>query len=158
LLLPETIDEAAQKILNRDIPIHILVNSAGITGVPRMLDKRGYEYHFAVNHLGHFQLTARLFPSLKEARGARVIAVSSRGHRAGGINFADINFEHTEYTPMRAYAQSKTANILFSVRLDTLMKEYGVRAFAVHPGPIPTSDLFAGSAVGLKSNFTVGML
>jgi hypothetical protein len=87
-----------------------------------------------------------------------VIAVSSRGHRAGGINFDDINFEHTEYAPMRAYAQSKSANALFAVHLDRLAKQYGVRAFAVHPGPIPTSDLFAESAVGIKSNFTVGLL
>jgi NAD(P)-dependent dehydrogenase (short-subunit alcohol dehydrogenase family) len=158
LLLPETIDICAQKILNRSIPIHILVNSAGIIGIPRTLDKRGYEYQFATNHLGHFQLTARLFPALKKAVGARVIVVSSRGHRAGGVNFDDINFEHTEYAPMRAYAQSKSAIVLFAVQLDKPARQHGVRAFAVHPGPIPTSDLFAESVVGIKSNLTVGLL
>ncbi|MDR1917369.1 MAG: SDR family NAD(P)-dependent oxidoreductase [Christensenellaceae bacterium] len=158
LLKPETIDAVVQTILARDIPIHILVNSAGIIGIPRTIDKRGYEYQFATNHLGHFQLTARLFPALQKANGARVVAVSSRGHRAGGINFDDINFERTEYVPMRAYAQSKTANVLFAIQLDKLAKQYGVRAFAVHPGPIPTSDLFAESAVGIKSNFTVWIM
>ncbi|MDR1939285.1 MAG: SDR family NAD(P)-dependent oxidoreductase [Clostridiales bacterium] len=158
LLKPETIDAAAQKVLDRDIPIHILVNNAGIIGIPRTLDKRGIEYHFATNHLGHFQLTARLFPALKRAHGARVVAVSSRAHREGGVNFDDINFERTEYKPMRAYAQSKSANVLFAVRLDNLAKRYGVRAFAVHPGPIPTSDLFAESVVGIRSRFTVGLL
>jgi NAD(P)-dependent dehydrogenase (short-subunit alcohol dehydrogenase family) len=129
-----------------------------VIGLPLLRDERGYEYHFAINHLGHFQLTARLFPALKAANGARVVAVSSRGHRAGGILFDDLHFEHTAYEPMRAYAQSKTANALFALHLDTIAKQHNIRAFSVHPGPIPSSDLFAESAVGIKPAITVQML
>lgn len=60
-------------------------------------------------------MTARLFPALKKANGSRVIEVASRGHRLGGIISDDINFQKTEYNAMRAYAQSKSANILFMV-------------------------------------------
>ena len=150
LLQPDTIDAAANKIVNSGKPVHILVNSAGIIGIPLTRDSRGYEYQFAVNHLGHFQLVARLYPALKKANGARVISITSRGHRWGGVIFEDPNFEHTGYSPNRAYAQSKTAISLFAVQLNELAQKDNIQAFAVHPGPIPSSDLFAESLVGIK--------
>jgi NAD(P)-dependent dehydrogenase (short-subunit alcohol dehydrogenase family) len=108
---------------------------------PLIRDKRGYESQFATNHLGHFQLTARLWPALKNAKSARVISVSSRAQRLGGVNFDDPNFQKTEYDSWKAYAQSKSANSLFAVELDRLGKTHGVRAFSVHPGLIPTTNL-----------------
>lgn len=157
LLKPETIDTVAAKINQSGKPVHILVNSAGIIGIPLTRDRRGYEWQFATNYLGHFQLTARLYPALKKANGARVVFVSSRGHRWGGVLFDDPNFEHTQYMPNRAYAQSKTALSLFAVRLDERSQKDNVRAFAVHPGPIPSSDLFAESMVGIKPPAVVAL-
>ncbi|AGF55805.1 MULTISPECIES: oxidoreductase [Clostridium] len=141
LMDSDSINSFAEKFIASGRPINILVNSAGIMTPPLMRDNRGYESQFATNHLGHFQLTARLWPALKKAGSARVIAVSSRAQRLGGVNFEDPNFQKTEYDKWKAYAQSKSANILFAVELDRLGKEYGVRAFAVHPGLIPTTDL-----------------
>jgi NAD(P)-dependent dehydrogenase (short-subunit alcohol dehydrogenase family) len=102
------------------------------------LDDRGYEYHFATNHLGHFQLTTRLLPALRAAKGARVVSVSAWAHRLSDVVFNDRNFTRREYKPMLGYAQSKTANILFAVGLDAREKENGVRAFSLHPGSILT--------------------
>lgn len=141
LMNPDSIDSFAEKFMASGRALHILVNSAGIMAPPLMRDNRGYESQFATNHLGHFQLTSRLWPALKRAGNARVIAVSSRAQRLGGVNFEDPNFEKTEYDKWKAYAQSKSANVLFAVELDRLGREYGVRSFAVHPGLIPTTDL-----------------
>jgi NAD(P)-dependent dehydrogenase (short-subunit alcohol dehydrogenase family) len=107
--------------------------------------------------LGHFELTAKLYPALVKANGARIVNVSSRGHRAGGVIFGDINFNHTEYDGMVAYAQSKTALILFTLKLDELAQKDNIRAFAVHPGPIPSTDIFAESGVGIDSDFKVSL-
>lgn len=136
-----SINDFVNRFLSSGRQLDILINSAGIMAPPLMRDERGYESQFATNHLGHFQLTATLWPALKKSGNARVVAVSSRAQRLGGINFDDPNFEHTEYDKWKAYAQSKTANILFALGLDELGKEYGVRAFAVHPGLIPTTNL-----------------
>ncbi|MBE6088023.1 MAG: SDR family NAD(P)-dependent oxidoreductase [Clostridium beijerinckii] len=141
LMDPMSIDSFAQKFINSQRSLHILINSAGIMAPPLIRDKRGYESQFATNHLGHFQLTARLWPALKNAKGARVISVSSRAQRLGGVNFDDPNFQKTEYDNWKAYAQSKSANSLFAVELDRLGKTHGVRAFSVHPGLIPTTNL-----------------
>ena len=141
LMNPDSIDSFAEKFIASGRALHLLINSAGIMAPPLMRDNRGYESQFATNHLGHFQLTSRLWPALKKAGNARVIAVSSRAQRLGGVNFEDPNFEKTEYDKWKAYAQSKSANVLFAVELDRLGREYGVRSFAVHPGLIPTTDL-----------------
>jgi NAD(P)-dependent dehydrogenase (short-subunit alcohol dehydrogenase family) len=159
LLKPETIETFSKKFLATNKPIHILINHAGIINLPHLTkDSRGYEYQFATNHLGHFELTARLFPALVKANGARVIEVSSRGHRLGGVIFDDINFEKTEYNGMRGYAQSKSANILFALKLNELGKKYKVQAFSVHPGPVPSSEIFAGSMVGLIPNYKISLM
>ncbi|MFI5693352.1 oxidoreductase [Kribbella sp. NPDC051586] len=138
LLDPASIDAFADRFLAAGRALHILVNSAGIMANPLTRDARGYESQFATNHLGHFQLTTRLLPALRQAGGARVVAVSSRGHRYSAVDFDDPNFEHREYAPYPAYGQSKTANILFAVELDERERANGIRAFAVHPGSIIT--------------------
>ncbi|WP_328998293.1 oxidoreductase [Kribbella sp. NBC_00709] len=138
LLDPASIDTFADRFLAGGRALHILVNSAGIMANPLTRDARGYESQFATNHLGHFQLTTRLLPALRQAGGARVVAVSSRGHRYSDVDFDDPNFEHREYAPYPAYGQSKTANVLFAVELDARERADGIRAFAVHPGSIIT--------------------
>jgi NAD(P)-dependent dehydrogenase (short-subunit alcohol dehydrogenase family) len=141
LLDPASIDAFARGFVDSGRPLHILVNSAGIMATPLTRDARGYESQFSVNHLGHFQLTARLLPALRNAASARVVSVSSRGHRFGGVDFDDPNFERRDYDKWKAYGQSKTANILFALALDGRGEKHGVRALSVHPGRILTTDL-----------------
>ena len=138
---PDSIDTFAGKFMASGRPVHLLVNSAGIMAAPLTRDKRGYESQFATNHLGHFQLTARLWPALQQAGSARVVSISSWGHRLSTVVFEDPNFQHREYDRLAAYGQSKTANVLFAVALYALGTNDGVRAFAVHPGGIIGTDL-----------------
>lgn len=135
---PASIDAFADRFLAEGSPLHMLVNSAGVMACPLTRDARGYELQFATNHLGHFQLTARLWPALAKANGARVVSVSSRGHRFAAVDVDDPHFERRAYDPWVAYGQSKTANVLFAVELDTRGEADDVRAFAVHPGAIVT--------------------
>jgi NAD(P)-dependent dehydrogenase (short-subunit alcohol dehydrogenase family) len=135
---PASIDAFAARFVASGEPLHILVNSAGVMAMPLTRDARGYEMQFATNHLGHFQLTARLWLTLKRAHGARVVSVSSRGHRFAGVDFDDPNFERREYDPWVAYGQSKTANVLFALGVDKHGEADGIRAFALHPGAIIT--------------------
>src|SRR5262249_43911941 len=111
---------------------------AGVMASPLSRDGRGNESQFSANHLGHFQLTVRLWPALIKARGARVVALSSRGHRFSGVDFDDPNFGRRRYDKWKAYGQSKTANALFALGLDRRGRGHGVRAFSVHPGAIST--------------------
>lgn len=138
LLDPASVDAFAQRFLDSGQPLDILIHSAGIMASPLARDARGYEVQFATNHLGHFRLAARLWPALVKAGGARVVSVSSRGHRIAGVDFADVNFERRAYEKWTAYGQSKTANVLFALELDKRGQAQGVRAFSVHPGSILT--------------------
>ena len=138
LLDPTSIGEFAKSFLRKNEKLNILVNNAGIMAPPLSRDSRGYESQFSANHLGHFHLTCLLWPALVRAKGARVIALSSYGHRRAGVDFHDPNFERREYDPWVAYGQSKTANSLFAVALDSIGQREAVRAFAVHPGGIVT--------------------
>jgi NAD(P)-dependent dehydrogenase (short-subunit alcohol dehydrogenase family) len=141
LIDPASIDAFAETFLASGRLLHILVNNAGIMATPLTRDARGYEAQFATNHLGHFQLTARLWPALLAAGGARVVALSSRGHRFSPVVFEDLHFEHRPYEPFLAYGQSKTANALFAVELDRRGMSQGVRALSVHPGSIADTGL-----------------
>ena len=136
---PVSIDGFAATISTKTGKIDILINNAAIMANALTRDARGYESQFATNHLGHFQMTARLWPLLQAAgAGARVVVLSSIGHRGGGVDFEDINFERRPYQKWLAYAQAKSANALFAVHLDTLGAPHDIRAFAVHPGGIAT--------------------
>ncbi len=142
LINPDSIDTFADRFLAAGNPLHFLVNSAGIMAVPTLtLDARGYELHFATNHLGHFQLTTRLWPALVSADQARVVSVSSWGHHFSPVVFDDPNFEHCEYNPWTGYGQSKTANILLAVEADRRGQKDGIRAFSLHPGSIVGTGL-----------------
>ncbi|MDE1174972.1 MAG: oxidoreductase [Parvibaculaceae bacterium] len=136
---PASINTFARDFVQSGLPLHILINSAGIMALPtRECDARGNELQFSTNHLGHFQLTLGLWPALKRAQGARVVSVSSLGHRFSNVLFDDINFDRRDYDPWLAYGQSKTANVLFAVALDKRGEAHGVRAFSLHPGGIVT--------------------
>jgi NAD(P)-dependent dehydrogenase (short-subunit alcohol dehydrogenase family) len=133
LLDPVSIDAFAARYVESGRPLHILVNNAGIASRDLVHDARGYESTFATNHLGHFQLTIGLLPALRAAGGARVVNVSSGGHRLSDIRWDDLHFA-TGYDGHLAYGQAKTANILFAVELDRRWAEDGIHGYAVHPG------------------------
>ena len=149
LMDPATIDAFADQFLATGSPLHLLINNAGIMWVPLQRDARGYESQLATNHLGHFQLTARLWPALKKAGGARVVNVSSYGHQIAPFNFEDPNFEQREYETLSAYGQSKTANNLFAVELDRRGQAFGVRAYSLHPGSVNGTDLGRDAPIAL---------
>lgn len=132
LLNPGSIDQLVAGVTG---PLHLLVLNAGIAGVPdRRLSIDGHELHFATNHLGHFRLALGLLPALQKAHGARVAVVSSRAHLDSPVIFDDIDFERRRYEPASAYAQSKTANVLFAVPANTRWAGDGIFVNALHPG------------------------
>jgi NAD(P)-dependent dehydrogenase (short-subunit alcohol dehydrogenase family) len=134
---PDSIDRFAGRFADGGA-LHILVNNAGVMALPLTRDARGNEMQFATNHLGHFRLTARLWEPLRRAGAARVVSLSSVGHRRAPVDPDDPNFDRRPYDKWAAYGQSKSANSLFAVELDHRGRGHGVRAFAVHPGGILT--------------------
>ncbi len=128
----------AERFLASKRPIHILINNAAIMACPETRVGPGWEAQFATNHLGHYALVNHLWPALKAAKGARVVALSSTGHKISPMRWDDVMFEGGTYEKWQAYGQAKTANCLFAVQLDKLGQPDGVRAFAVHPGGIMT--------------------
>ncbi|WP_319529499.1 SDR family NAD(P)-dependent oxidoreductase [uncultured Cohaesibacter sp.] len=150
LTSPNSIDSFASEFIQSGLPLHLLINNAGIMALPELRrDGAGNELQFSTNHLGHFRLTLRLWEALKKANGARVVSVSSAGHRFSSVLFDDINFNRRDYDPFKAYGQSKTANILFAVGLDQRGKEMGIRAFSLHPGGISATNL--GTHIGVDT-------
>ncbi|WP_375586892.1 SDR family NAD(P)-dependent oxidoreductase [Flagellimonas aurea] len=141
LLNHNSIDAFADRFLASGRPLHLLINNAGIMWVPLRRDNRGFESQLTVNYLAQFQVTAKLWTTLKKANGARIINVSSQGHQFAPFNFDDPNFEHREYETLQGYGQSKTAVNLFSLELDNRTKEFGVRAYSLHPGSIGGTEL-----------------
>jgi NAD(P)-dependent dehydrogenase (short-subunit alcohol dehydrogenase family) len=122
----------ADRFLASGRRIDLMINSAGIMRTPETRVGPGWESQFATNHLGHFALVNRLRPAF--ADDVRVVSVSSVGHLFSDIRWDDLHFTREPYEPRLAYGQSKTANALFAVHLNTL----GVQAFSVHPGRIIT--------------------
>jgi NAD(P)-dependent dehydrogenase (short-subunit alcohol dehydrogenase family) len=136
LMTPASIDAFANKFIASGRPLHLLINNAGIMWVPLRRDARGIESQLATNYLAQFHLTARLWPALKMAEGARVINLSSQGHQFATFDFEDPNFLNRDYETLQGYGQSKTASNLFSLELDNRGRAFNVRAYAVHPGSV----------------------
>ena len=115
--------------------LDILINNAGVMATPRGSTADGFELQFGTNHLGHFALTGLLLDTITRTPKARVVTISSMGHRFAQIDFANLNAERA-YDPQRAYAQSKLANLLFTYELQRRFAAAGVSAIAVaaHPG------------------------
>jgi NAD(P)-dependent dehydrogenase (short-subunit alcohol dehydrogenase family) len=138
----DSVRNAAQQIV-ADMPsINLLFNNAGVMACPLGRTAQGFEMQFGTNHMGHFLLSCLLAPSLmaasNEGQSARVICLSSAGHRRSNVDFDDPNYERRDYEKWAAYGQSKTANALFALGLDNKLGKFGVSAFAVHPGVIMT--------------------
>ncbi|MCW2624622.1 SDR family NAD(P)-dependent oxidoreductase [Mycobacterium sp.] len=134
-----SVRSAAVEISGRFPRVDILINNAGVMFTPYQRTKDGFELQLGVNHLGHFELTRRLVPLLLNAGSARVINLSSDGHKIFDIDLDDPNWEHRPYDKFKAYGAAKTANVLFTVALDARYRDSGVRSFAVHPGTVATA-------------------
>ncbi|RPD58291.1 NAD(P)-binding protein [Lentinus tigrinus ALCF2SS1-7] len=123
--------------------IDVLVNNAGVMACAYGTTADGLEMHLGTNYVGHFLFTMLLVPKLlaSEAKGGpRVVNVSSDGHRLSDIRWDDLGFQDGKtYHKWRAYGQSKTANILFSVALAEKLGLRGLKAFSLHPGAIATN-------------------
>jgi NAD(P)-dependent dehydrogenase (short-subunit alcohol dehydrogenase family) len=148
----ESIADFADRMRSAGQPINILVNNAGLMAPPkRQITADGFELQFGTNYLGHFALTGRLVPLLKEGR-ARVVELSSIAHRSGQIHFDDLNFERG-YKPFPVYGQSKLAMLMFAVELDRRSKAegWGLTSVAAHPGFARTDLVDNGPAVGANA-------
>lgn len=137
----ESVRACAAAFLVRDLPLHVLINNAGIGGI-RGLTKDGFEMHFGVNHLGHFLLTLLLVERLKASAPARVVTVASKMHYStDALDFDILQRSTKTVSGMPEYGVSKLANILFSAELARRLDGSGVHTYAVHPG-IVASDIW----------------
>ena len=163
-----SVQKAAEEILAAHQTVDLLVNNAGVMGIPERRTADGFEMQFGVDHLGHFALTARLMPALLGAPAARVVTVTSTAHHMGrAVDPKNPNLDG-HYGPWRAYGQAKLANFHFGLGLDRLLHEAGGSAASLiaHPG-LSNTELQAVSVEetggGLSQRFflmlarTVGM-
>jgi NAD(P)-dependent dehydrogenase (short-subunit alcohol dehydrogenase family) len=123
-------------------PLDLLIDNAGMMGSPDLQrTPQGWEMQFATNHLGHFALALGLHDALAAVGDARIVSLSSVGHRRSPVIFDDVNFTSRPYDLGLAYGQSKTANVLFAVEATRRWGGDGITANAVHPGTIATTNL-----------------
>ena len=132
----KSISKFADEFKKKFTKLNILLNNAGIMTVPYGKTEDGFELQNAVNHLGHFALTAQVFEILKKTPNSRVVNVSSLAHRQGKMDFNNYLFEKGGYTKMKSYARSKLSNLLFTYELDRRIKEkhLSIKVLAAHPG------------------------
>jgi retinol dehydrogenase 13 len=127
-------------ILLRNYPrIDVLINSAGLHSTTRIVTQEGFELGLCVNHLAPFLLTHLLLDRLKQSAPARIIQVNSEGHRFGGLDLADLNWEHRPYIGLRGYGASKVAQLLTTWEFADRLKGSGVTINAMHPGDVKTN-------------------
>jgi NAD(P)-dependent dehydrogenase (short-subunit alcohol dehydrogenase family) len=156
--------EFAQKELDAQRPIHILVNNAGVMAPPKRLETTdGFELQFGTNVLGHFALTALLMPALEQAATAspdrpRVVTIASIAHQQGQIDFNDLQ-SRKAYSPMRSYRQSKLADLMFAIELDRRLRAARSRVMSVaaHPG-VANTNLFRSGDHSAFSGAVRGLL
>jgi NAD(P)-dependent dehydrogenase (short-subunit alcohol dehydrogenase family) len=126
-----------EQIMQEFSQLDVLLNNAGIMATPNVKTADGFEAQLGTNHLGHFALTGHLLPLLKATPGSRVVNVSSLAHKGGKMDFNDLMFENgRKFKPMRAYGQSKLANLLFTYELQRYFEANRINSLAVaaHPG------------------------
>ena len=134
-----SIRAASEELHTKFESLDLLINNAGVMTTPKATTKDGFELQFGTNHLGHFALTGLLLDRLLDVDGARIVTVSSNGHKMGGsIHFDDLQWER-RYNRMGAYTQSKLANLLFTYELQRRLAPRGKTvALAAHPGTSTT--------------------
>ena len=137
----DSVRECARTFLARGLPLHLLVNNAGLMNAPGQTHS-GFEPAFGVNHMGHFLLTQLLLERLRESAPARIVVVASRAHiRVRGIDWDAVRQPARSFMGLREYCASKLANVLFSAELGRRLRGSGVSTYALHPGVID-SDLW----------------
>jgi protochlorophyllide reductase len=136
----DSVATAAATMADRFGRLDLLINNAGVMGLPRALTRDGFELQFGINHLGHFALTQALLPLLRDRDGARVVTVTSGAQYFGRIEFDDLQGEQ-RYDRWRAYGQSKLANVMFALELQHRLEQTGSPALslAAHPGVARTN-------------------
>lgn len=133
------IRSVAQVFNSFNIPLHVLLNNAGLINKERRETVDGLEEVFAINHIAYFLLTMLLIDRLKEANNSRIVNVSSGAHAfVKGFNFEDYQAKNT-YKPFQVYGYSKLANILFTKKLSEILKEDNITVNCLHPGVVGTS-------------------
>ena len=139
----DSVRDFARRFVARRDGLDLLVNNAGVMAAPRRRTADGFELQLGTNHLGHFALTGLLLGALRARPGARVVTVSSNAHKAGRIDFDDLQGER-RYRRWRAYGQSKLANLLFMFELDRRARDAGLDlvSVAAHPGYAATNLQF----------------
>ena len=125
-----------------DAPLNVLINNAGVMACPQSYTANDLEMQVGTNHFGHFLLgvglTRALMNGAEEGRSARLVSLSSSGHRRGGINWDDVHYRTRPYDKWESYGQSKTANALFAVGYHKRFADLGITANSVMPGGIMT--------------------
>ena len=134
----QSVRACASAFLQRDLPLHLLVNNAGLAGA-KGKTASGFELAFGTNHIGHFLLTQLLLDRIKQATSARIVTVSSRAHyRASGLDWAALRETTASTVGLVEYNNSKLANALFSAELARRLAGTGVAAYSLHPGVVAT--------------------
>ncbi len=127
----DSIRSFAAKVKEKYKKIDILVNNAGFIALDRQVTKEGLEMQFGINHIGHFLLTTELAELMGE--GSRIVNVASGAHKVGKIHFDDINLTKG-FNVVKAYSQSKLANVLFTRELAGRLRDKGITVNCCHPG------------------------
>ena len=137
----DSVRQCAQTFLTRDLPLHLLINNAGLAGA-KGLTKSGFELAFGSNHLGPFLLTQLLLDRIKRSASARIVTVASRAHtRVSAINWDDLRQPTKGQAGLPEYGVSKLANVLFSAELGRRLTGTGVTTYSLHPGVV-ASDVW----------------
>jgi NAD(P)-dependent dehydrogenase (short-subunit alcohol dehydrogenase family) len=156
---PESIEAFGRQLSDRCDRLDLLVNNAGVVGVPLSRNRAGYEMQLATNYLGAFALTGTLLPLFREEGPARVVNVGSLAHRLARLDLDDLNWEKTPYNPWKAYARSKAAMLSFTMELNRRLLRSGSRIIAVgaHPG-FAATDVAKNSPALTPRNAFVGWI
>jgi len=136
----DQVRQAATDFMASGRSLDLLINNAGVLHTRRELSQDGFEMMWAVNHLAHYLLTRLVLERLRESAPARIVGVSSLGHAlCRQIRYEDPDFEQGRFSALRAYGQSKLANILFARELTRRLNDSGVTANSIHPGLVYTN-------------------
>jgi len=135
----DEVRRAAATILDEYPRIDLLINNAGLHNNRRILNPIGIETVFCVNHLASFLLTHMLLPRIQESAPARILQINSQGHRFGGLDLNDLNWERRRYNGYQGYGASKTAQLLTVWELAEQLEGTGVTINAMHPGGVRTN-------------------
>lgn len=133
------VHDVCDRLLDAYPQIHILINNAGLHSDTLTFTRDGYETCWAVNHLAPFLMTMRLLERMKESAPARILNISSQGHRFCGVDLNDLDWTQRNYRGLRGYGQSKTANLFFTYELARKLEGTGVTVNAQHPGEVKSN-------------------